>query len=76
MARLNVTDVTEQKRLNDAREAGMPWKKWDPYLSERQWETVREDQFPSVLLQPLGHLSRTNGVNSLQLSLIAGTRVL
>ena len=38
-----ITDVTEQKRLNDAREAGIPWKKWGPYLSERQWGTVRED---------------------------------
>src|ERR687897_159987 len=38
-----VTDVTEQKRLNDAREAQIPWKKWGPYLSERQWGTVRED---------------------------------
>jgi hypothetical protein len=37
------TDVTEQKRLNEAREAGIPWKKWGPYLSERQWGTVRED---------------------------------
>ena len=36
-------DVTEQKRLNDARESGVPWKKWGPYLSERQWGTVRED---------------------------------
>jgi hypothetical protein len=33
----------EQKRLNDARHANMPWKKWGPYLSERQWGTVRED---------------------------------
>ena len=36
-------DVTEQKRLNEARESGIPWKKWGPYLSERQWGTVRED---------------------------------
>ena len=36
-------DVEEQKRLNDARELGIPWKKWGPYLSERQWGTVRED---------------------------------
>jgi len=36
-------DVAEQKRLNDARELGTPWKKWGPYLSERQWGTVRED---------------------------------
>ena len=38
-----LVDVTEQKRLNDAREANIPWKKWGPYLSERQWGTVRED---------------------------------
>ena len=38
-----LTDVTEQKRLNEAREAHVPWKKWGPYLSERQWGTVRED---------------------------------
>ena len=36
-------DTTEQKRLNEAREKGIPWKKWGPYLSERQWGTVRED---------------------------------
>jgi hypothetical protein len=39
----DITDVAEQKRLNDARETGIPWKKWGPYLSERQWGTVRED---------------------------------
>ena len=39
----HLTDVPEQKRLNEAREAGIPWKKWGPYLSERQWGTVRED---------------------------------
>ena len=38
-----IVDVTEQKRLNEAREAQIPWKKWGPYLSERQWGTVRED---------------------------------
>jgi len=36
-------ETTEQMRLNDARELGIPWKKWGPYLSERQWGTVRED---------------------------------
>ena len=36
-------EVTEQRRLNDAREKQVPWKKWGPYLSERQWGTVRED---------------------------------
>jgi hypothetical protein len=38
-----IVEVTEQKRLNEAREAHIPWKKWGPYLSERQWGTVRED---------------------------------
>jgi hypothetical protein len=40
---LTYAEVTEQKRLNEAREKGIPWKKWGPYLSERQWGTVRED---------------------------------
>ena len=33
----------EQERLDAARAAGAPWKRWGPYLSERQWGTVRED---------------------------------
>jgi hypothetical protein len=40
---LSYVEVTEQKRLNATREQGIPWKKWGPYLSERQWGTVRED---------------------------------
>jgi hypothetical protein len=40
---LEYVQVEEQKRLNSAREQGVPWKKWGPYLSERQWGTVRED---------------------------------
>jgi len=36
-------ETNEQRRLNTAREEGIPWKKWGPYLSERQWGTVRED---------------------------------
>ena len=36
-------ETAEQHRLNEAREKGIPWKKWGPYLSERQWGTVRED---------------------------------
>ena len=34
---------TEQTRLAEARAGHAPWKKWGPYLSERQWGTVRED---------------------------------
>ena len=33
----------EKKRLEAARTGEKPWKKWGPYLSERQWGTVRED---------------------------------
>ena len=33
----------EQERLLAARNPNTPWKKWGPYLSERQWGTVRED---------------------------------
>jgi hypothetical protein len=36
-------ETKEQRRLNESREKGIPWKKWGPYLSERQWGTVRED---------------------------------
>jgi hypothetical protein len=34
---------TEHIRLEQAQEQKVPWKKWGPYLSERQWGTVRED---------------------------------
>ena len=33
----------ELQRLQEARVPQTPWKKWGPYLSERQWGTVRED---------------------------------
>ncbi|WP_153112108.1 MGH1-like glycoside hydrolase domain-containing protein [Propionivibrio limicola] len=33
----------ESQRLEQARNPETPWKKWGPYLSERQWGTVRED---------------------------------
>lgn len=35
--------TAESVRLGEAREKKTPWKKWGPYLSERQWGTVRED---------------------------------
>jgi hypothetical protein len=40
---ISYAETKEQKRLNEAREKGVAWKKWGPYLSERQWGTVRED---------------------------------
>lgn len=35
--------TAEHKRLQSAQESLTPWKMWGPYLSERQWGTVRED---------------------------------
>ncbi|MGE9270411.1 MAG: MGH1-like glycoside hydrolase domain-containing protein, partial [Verrucomicrobiales bacterium] len=33
----------ERNRLAEAREPSAPWRRWGPFLSERQWGTVRED---------------------------------
>ncbi len=33
----------EEGRLKEARERTAHWKRWGPYLAERQWGTVRED---------------------------------
>jgi hypothetical protein len=38
-----MTETREQQRLAEAREQAVPWKRWGPYHSERQWGTVRED---------------------------------
>jgi hypothetical protein len=38
-----VTQNAERDRLDQSRGEITPWKKWGPYLSERQWGTVRED---------------------------------
>jgi hypothetical protein len=38
-----MTMTAEKIRLNETREERVLWKKWGPYLSERQWGTVRED---------------------------------
>jgi Mannosylglycerate hydrolase MGH1-like glycoside hydrolase domain len=35
--------TAEQSRLAEAIDGAVPWRKWGPYLSERQWGTVRED---------------------------------
>jgi hypothetical protein len=36
----------EKRRLAECTSAAPAWKKWGPYLSERQWGTVREDYSP------------------------------
>ena len=43
MAAGRTTKTPEHKRLEQARTGDAPWKAWGPYLSERQWGTVRED---------------------------------
>ena len=39
---MKLLDTAEGQRLREI-EAGVPWRRWGPYLSERQWGTVRED---------------------------------
>jgi hypothetical protein len=36
-------NVQEWRRLKEEHDEGILWKKWGPYLSERQWGTVREE---------------------------------
>jgi hypothetical protein len=36
----------EELRLQEDRQRKVNWKRWGPYLSERQWGTVREDYSP------------------------------
>ena len=43
MAKKDRGGDAENERLAAAREPQSPWRKWGPYLSERQWGTVRED---------------------------------
>lgn len=38
--------TNEEKRLQESRDRKKHWKRWGPYLSERQWGTVREDYSP------------------------------
>src|SRR5882672_6160433 len=36
----------EERRLEEARDRRVHWKRWGPYLAERAWGTVREDYSP------------------------------
>ena len=38
--------TAEGQRLAEDTERAKNWKRWGPYLSERQWGTVREDYSP------------------------------
>jgi hypothetical protein len=35
--------TAEHRRLREAKDRQAAWRRWGPYLSERQWGTVRED---------------------------------
>ncbi len=39
----SASGTAEHRRLEEADGSGVPWRRWGPYLSERQWGTVRED---------------------------------
>jgi hypothetical protein len=43
MTQIPLSGTAEARRLEEAREKLIPWRQWGPYLSERQWGTVRED---------------------------------
>jgi hypothetical protein len=48
----------EEERLEAARTRAAHWKRWGPYLAERQWGTIREDYSPSGTVWeyfPYGH---------------------
>ncbi|MBA2447683.1 MAG: glucosidase, partial [Chloroflexi bacterium] len=36
-------ETAEHRRLAESRDGRARWKRWGPYLSDRQWGTVRED---------------------------------
>ena len=38
--------TAEEHRLEESRLRKVHWKRWGPYLAERQWGTVREDYSP------------------------------
>jgi hypothetical protein len=42
-ASIEPAKTAEAVRLEEAGREGVPWRQWGPYLSERQWGTVRED---------------------------------
>src|SRR6516165_3513298 len=43
MTSADETATAERDRLATAADPASRWRRWGPYLSERQWGTVRED---------------------------------
>jgi hypothetical protein len=42
-----IRETAEGRRLEEARTGSQPWRRWGPYVSARQWGTVREDYSPN-----------------------------
>ena len=43
--------TAEEQRLDESHQRTKHWKRWGPYLAERQWGTVREDYSPGAVLR-------------------------
>ena len=43
MSKVTPKATAEKARLEQANRGEENWRRWGPYLSERQWGTVRED---------------------------------
>jgi hypothetical protein len=57
---INLFDIFLTRRLAEAREQAIPWRKWGPYLSQRQWGTLCEDYTVLVsapVTRPVGQVS-------------------
>ena len=59
----------EQQRLDAANRGEQPWRRWGPYLSERQWGTVREDYSPH------GNAWKTFPTSMLAVGITAGAKM-
>ena len=42
-----IVETNEAKRLEETKNNKHAWQHWGPYLSDRQWGTVREDYSPN-----------------------------
>ena len=42
----------EKRRIEETRQGLKDWRRWGPYVSERQWGTVREDYSPGGTAMP------------------------
>ena len=43
---MKISSTSEAQRMDESKNKIKPWMEWGPYLSERQWGTVREDYSP------------------------------